>query len=300
MTEVSTHEPVLLKEVLQFLDPRPKQFVIDGTVNGGGHARAILEKIMPGGTLLGVDWDAAMIAKKKPESKTEHYAHGNYAELPAILKKEKLGLADGLLLDLGFSSEQLAQSGRGFSFGGASADEPLKMTYEDSQTPLAELLRMLSEKELADVIYEFGGERRSRAIAKAIVMAGKQKRITTSGELAKIVRDAMPGNYEHGRIDAATRTFQALRIYANDELGNLKKLLGALHEIVKPGGRVAIISFHSLEDRIVKQAFQQGMKEKTLELLTKKPIVPTHEEEMQNPRSRSAKLRAAVVQRTNT
>jgi 16S rRNA (cytosine1402-N4)-methyltransferase len=296
MEDVSKHEPVLLKEVLQFLDPQPKQFVIDGTVDGGGHARAILQKIMPGGTFLGVDWDRAMIAKKKSEHKTEYYAHGNYAELPVILKKEKLGLADGLLIDLGFSSEQLAYSGRGFSFSDATANEPLKMTYDDAQAPLAELLRALSEEELANVIYEFGGERRSRAIAKAIVISGKKHHITTSGELAEIVRKAVPGNYERGRIDAATRTFQALRIYANDELGNLKHLLGELKAIVKPGGRVAIISFHSLEDRIVKQAFQAGAKEGTLELLTKKPITASREEQMKNPRSRSAKLRAAIIQ----
>lgn len=295
MAEISKHQPVLLKEVLQFLDPKPKQFIIDGTVDGGGHARAIMEKIMPGGTFLGVDWDAAMIAKKKPENENEHYAHGNYADVPEILKKQKLELADGLLIDLGFSSEQLSHAGRGFSFKEEAGGEPLKMTYDDSQTPLAQLLRELSEQELADVIYEFGGERRSRAIAKAIVVAGKKHPITTSGELAEVVRGAVPGNYEHGRIDAATRTFQALRIYANDELGNLKRLLERLKEILKPGGRIAIISFHSLEDRIVKQAFQTGAKEGTFELLTKKPIAPSREEEIRNPRSRSAKLRVAIV-----
>jgi len=289
------HEPVLLKEVLQFLNPRPGQFIIDGTVNGGGHARAILQNIMPGGTFLGVDLDAAMIAKKKPEYKGERYAHGNYADIPIILKKEKLDRADGLLVDLGFSSEQLAGAGKGFSFTDAAAGEPLKMTYDDAATPLAELLRELDQEQLANVIYEFGGERRSRAIAKAIVTAGKRKPITTAGELARIVREAVPGNYEHGRIDAATRTFQALRIYANDELGNLKKLLGELGEIVKPGGRVAIITFHSLEDRAVKQAFQEGAKNGTLELLTKKPVAASREEELKNPRARSAKVRAAIV-----
>ncbi len=259
------------------------------------HARAKLNGIMPGGTFLGVDWDAAMIAKKRPEHEHERYAHGNYADIPAILKNERLGLADGLLIDLGFSSEQLAHSGRGFSFGEAAAGEPLKMTYDDSRTPVAELIRGMSERELASVIYEFGGERRSRAIAKRIVDAGKRDPITTSGELARIVRSALPVHYERGRIDPATRTFQALRIYANDELGNLKKLLGELREIVKPGGRIAIITFHSLEDRIVKQAFQNGAKEKMLELLTKKPVSASREEETRNPRSRSAKIRAAAL-----
>ena len=277
------------------LDPKPGDFIVDGTVDGGGHAGAILQEIMPAGTFLGVDWDATMIAKKQPAYMREYYRHGNYAELPEILEQGKFGLADALLVDLGFSSEQITGSGRGFSFGEASAGEPLKMTYDDSQTPLAELLRGLTEEELANVIYEFGGERRSRAIAKAIVLAGKTKRIVTSGELARIVRSAVPGNYEHGRIDPATRTFQALRIYANNELGNLKKLLGELGRIVKPGGRVAIISFHSLEDKIVKEAFRAGAKDGSLELLTKKPVAASHEEEMRNPRSRSAKLRAAVV-----
>ena len=288
------HEPVLLHQVLEYLDPKPNDFIIDGTIDGGGHAAAIREKIMPGGTFLGVDWDRAMIEKYHATSH-EHYVHGNYADLPEILRKEKLPLADGLLLDLGFSSEQLEGSGKGFSFGEGSADEPLRMTYSESETPLAELLRELSEEELANVIYEFGGERMSRRIAKAIVAAGKKKRIATVGELAAAVRSVLPKNYERGRIDPATRTFQALRIYANDELGNVKRVIERLPQIVKPGGRVAIITFHSLEDRIVKHSFQAFAKEKKIEIITKKPIEATREEQSENPRSRSAKLRIAQI-----
>lgn len=271
--------------------------MIDGTVDGGGHAAAIIKKIMPGGNFLGVDWDKKMIeARSAQGGARERYVHGNYADLPAILAKEKLGKADGLLLDLGFSSEQLASAGRGFSFSEASANEPLLMTYDDAQEPVAQLLRELKENELADIIFEFGGERLSRKIAKAIVAREKEHRIVTSGELAEVIRGAVPKEYEVGRIDPATRTFQALRIYANDELGNLKKVLGALREIVKPGRRIAIITFHSLEDRIVKESFQTLAKEEKIEILTKKAVVATAEEEKENPRSRSAKLRAAIIQ----
>jgi 16S rRNA (cytosine1402-N4)-methyltransferase len=310
-----THTPVLLNEVISLLDPHPGDFIIDGTMDGGGHARAIMEKIAPNGTFLGVDLDKAMIVRAKeqfaqtnPQSAIRNrtiFCCGNYDDLPEILKKEKLGLADGLLLDLGFSSEQLAASvrfagasarqGRGFSFGEASADEPLLMTYDESKVPVSLLLRQLPEEKLADIIFEFGGERHSRRIAKAIKERGRQRPIATAGELAGIVRDALPRGYERGRIDPATRTFQALRIYANGELENLSHILENVRMIVKPGGRVVIITFHSLEDRIVKQAFQAMAKEKTGELLAKKPIAASREEIRENPRSRSAKARGIKI-----
>jgi 16S rRNA (cytosine1402-N4)-methyltransferase len=292
------HIPVLLNEVLEQLDPHPGDFMIDGTVDGGGHAAAIIQKIMPGGMFLGVDWDERMIAEheaRRQGGARERYLHGNYAELPDLLKQEKLGKADGLLLDLGFSSEQLAHSGRGFSFEEASADEPLLMTYDDSCVPISEIIRGLREEELARIIFELGGERGSRKIAQAIKLRGRKQPIATSGELAEVVRGALPKNYERGRIDPATRTFQALRIYANDELGNLTRMLEHLPEILKESGRVAIISFHSLEDRIVKQSFQKLQKEGVVEILTKKPIAASRGEALQNPRSRSAKLRAAKM-----
>jgi len=293
------HVPVLLQEVLEMLDPRPGDFIIDGTVDGGGHAAAILARIGPSGTFLGVDLDETMLADcKKRIVPREGVALtvGNYADLPEILDREGLGRADGLLLDLGFSSEQIAHSGRGFSFSEASRSEPLLMTYDDSRVPVRDMLATISEKELANILSEFGGEHYANRIAKAIVLKRKGRgAITTSGELADTVRGAVPRGYEHGRIDPATRTFQALRIVANGELENLKQVLGSLENILKPGGRVAIISFHSLEDRIVKQSFRDMEKQSKMEVLTKKPISASREEIAANPRSRSAKLRAGKM-----
>jgi 16S rRNA (cytosine1402-N4)-methyltransferase len=211
------------------------------------------------------------------------------------MEREHLQKADGLLIDLGFSSEQLEASGRGFSFSEAYKDEPLFMTYDDSRVPLYQILREESEEALANIIFEFGGERMSRRIAKAIKDHGRKDPIKTAGELADVVRSVLPGKYEHGRIDPATRTFQAFRIYANGELENLKKLLANLENILKPGGRVVIISFHSTEDGIVKRAFQSLSKESKITLLTKKPVEGSREEIRENPRSRSAKIRAAQI-----
>jgi 16S rRNA (cytosine1402-N4)-methyltransferase len=308
------HKPVLLEEVLHYLNPCPGYFIIDGTVDGGGHAAAIIPKLMPGGTFLGLDWDEKMLLrceerlgeggsgnmvrsdglteKSREKGKNIILLRGNYAELPEILEKEEFPLADGLLLDLGFSSEQLESSGKGFSF---SKDEPLLMTYDDSRAPVRELLKKIREAELADIIFQFGGERQSRRIAKAIIEKEREGAISTSKELAETIRSAVPRSYERGRIDPATRTFQALRIYANGELDNLSNILESMRMIVKPGGRAAVISFHSLEDRIVKQAFQKMQKENTAEILTKKPVIAMREEVAMNPRARSAKLRAVVL-----
>jgi len=308
---VSVHTPVLLHEVITFLDPKPGDFIIDGTVDGGGHAAAIAEIIGLTGTLLGLDWDERLLEKcsaRFADQENVKLVHGNYAELPEILEKisateNNIEKADGLLIDLGFSSEQLEASGRGFSFGEAARNEPLLMTYDDARTPVWRILREESEESLANIIFEFGDERKSRRIAKAIKDHGRRKPIMTAGELADVVREALTGGidgksrgtYEHGRIDPATRTFQAFRIYANGELENLKTLLKNLGAIVKPGGRVAIISFHSTEDGIVKRAFQSLAKEGTLEIITKKPVEATREEIKENPRSRSAKIRVAEI-----
>jgi len=287
------HIPVLLAEVLHYLDPRPGEFMIDGTFGSGGHSAAILEKILPGGKLLGVDWDKENIARSNLDSqKNVLLAWGNYADLPEILKEEKLTKADGLLLDLGFSSEQLESSGRGFSF---LKDEPLLMTYDDGRKPVRDILKKISEKELAEIIRNYGGERMAGRIAKAIVTRERQRPIATTGELAETVRAALPKHYERGRIDRATRTFQALRIYANGELESLSDILANIRAIIKPGGRAVIISFHSLEDRIVKQAFRALQADAAAEILTKKPVVASAEEIKINPRSRSAKLRAVKM-----
>ena len=310
-----SHTPVLLKEVLDLLDPKPGNFVIDGTVDGGGHARAILSRISPGGTLLGVDWDARMIANSKIQSSNSKVVlvHGNYADLPDILREQKLPKADfvspkgdsippkadfvspkadGLLLDLGFSSEQIDAEGRGMSF---LRDEPLRMTYSDDQDPVSKILRELSERDLTKILREYGEERYAPRIAKAIKESLNKGSVETTGRLAEIIAEAVPRNYERGRIHPATRTFQALRIYANAELENLTKVLQALPGILNMGGRVAILTFHSLEDRIVKHTFRAMEKEGVLEVLTKKPVEASESEMQENPRSRSAKLRAALI-----
>ena len=295
----SVHTPVLLHEVLTLLDPHPGDFIVDGTVDGGGHAAAILDTVGPTGRVLGLDWDERLLERCRARfagRRNIALVHGNYAALPEILRTESDGAAaDGLLIDLGFSSEQLEASGRGFSFGESARSEPLLMTYDDTMRPVWRIIREEREPALADIIYRFGGERMSRRIAKAIKDRGRRAPIMTAGDLADAVRAALPGRYERGRIDPATRTFQALRIYANGELENLETLLANLDVIVRPGGRAAIITFHSLEDGIVKRAFQAMAKTGRAEILTKKPVGASREEIAANPRSRSANVRAIRI-----
>ena len=288
-----SHQPVLLEEVIKVLDPKAGEFFIDATAGRGGHAEKILERVGKNGKILAIDWDEENVVflKKKFESHANALVeHCNYADLPEILKLKGLPGADGILLDLGFSSSQLAESGRGFSF---LKDEPLLMTYDQRRMPVKDLIRKMSGTELTEVIREFGEEKFAKQIARA--MKGTKKPIETTGELAQIVKNAVPRNYERGRLNPATRTFQALRIYANNELGNLEEMFQNLTRILKSGGRAAIISFHSLEDRIVKNYFRRMAKEDQLQIITKKPIRPTLLEIENNPRSRSAKLRAAVI-----
>ncbi|HUC01982.1 MAG TPA: 16S rRNA (cytosine(1402)-N(4))-methyltransferase RsmH [Candidatus Paceibacterota bacterium] len=294
----SVHTPVLLNEVIALLGPTQGDFIIDGTVDGGGHAAAIVERIGPNGKLLGLDWDERLLERTRARFAGRPNVillHGNYADIREILREHDLEKADGLLVDLGFSTEQLEAAGRGFSFADFAKNEPLLMTYDDSMTPVWQILREENEKTLANIIYEFGDERMSRRIAKAIKDHGRREPIMTAGALADVVRQALPGRYEHGRIDPATRTFQAFRIYANGELENLKTLLKDLGDVVKPGGRVAIISFHSAEDGIVKRAFRSLAKESTIAIITKKPLEASRKEIAENPRSRSAKIRAARI-----
>lgn len=288
-----SHTPVLLETILENLNPKHGEFVIDGTVNGGGHAERFVELVGPAGKFLGVDLDEDMLSrtKEKLSGKNIFLVQGNYANIPEILEKENLGKADILLLDLGFSSNQL-EAGRGFAFAGEE-NEPILMTYDKNAEPLWKILQKIKAPELERIIREYGGERMAGRIAKAIKV--NLHKIKGSHDLAKIVSGALPRSYERGRINPATRTFQALRIFANQELENLKKVLTELPKILKPGGRVAIISFHSLEDKIVKDFFREGKKNGKLEILTKKPLVATRKEASENPRSRSAKLRIAKL-----
>lgn len=301
------HVPVLLNKVLEILSPESHKFIIDGTVDGGGHTASILEKMMPsGGKLLAIDWDRETLEKTKkeieakfqiPNSKLKiFWTHDNYANLPAILKDRNLGKADGLLLDLGFSSGQLENSGRGFSF---LKDEPLDMRYnarqEAKNLTAAEIVNSFGEQALADIFWKYGEEKMSRKIAKKIVEMRKRKRILTTFDLVEAVKSAVQRNYEQGRIHPATRVFQALRIYVNGELENLEKILKNLSDILGSHGVAVIISFHSLEDRLVKNRFKEMYKNGIANILTKKPIIPAKEEIIANPRARSAKLRAAEI-----
>jgi len=310
MEQSAPHISVLEHAVLDGLQIRAGGCYIDGTVGAGGHAEGILRAGAPDGRLLGLDADPAALAicreRLAPFGKRVTLVHGNFADLATLAQAHGFVPADGILLDLGLSSMELAAPERGFSFQHAG---PLDMRF-DPHGPVtaADLVNGLSERELADLIYRYGEEPASRAIARAIV-AARPVRSTT--ELAAIVAQAVR---RRGKIHPATRTFQALRIAVNDELHVLEQALTAALQVLKSGGvekggRLAVISFHSLEDRIVKQFFARESKDclcppetlvctcghkATLALVTRKPIVPTADEIMQNPRSRSAKLRIAA------
>ena len=287
---------------MEILKPQKGEFFIDGTFGAGGHSEKILEAIGEKGKLLAFDWDpsAELRVKEKPafakamagEGKNFTFANVNYANTKEFLAENDLLKVDGLLLDLGFSSDQLEDSGKGFSF---KKDEPLVMSYGEGGLTAYEVVNTYSEEKLSEIIKELGEERFPGRIARVIVESRQKEPIKTSLQLARIIRSALPRNYEKGRIDPATRTFQALRMYVNGELKNIKKVLGDLESIVKSGGRVAVISFHSLEDRIVKNIFRDLKKSGKAELLNKKIISASRDEILINPRSRSAKLRGVIL-----
>ncbi|MBX7167852.1 MAG: 16S rRNA (cytosine(1402)-N(4))-methyltransferase RsmH [Pirellulales bacterium] len=279
---------MLLAEVLAGLEPQPGQTIVDGTAGGGGHARALADRVTPTGQVLALDRDpaaiAALLASELPANLKP--VVGSYVDLPEILAAEGLTAVDAILLDLGLSSDQLADPQRGFSF---QTGGPLDMRFDPTQgEPAWRLLSRLSEKTLADLIYAYGEERHSRRIARRIVESRRRDPIDTSEKLATLVRAAVPRGRE--KIDPATRTFQALRIAVNDELRGLDIALRRLPDCLRPGGRLAIISFHSLEDRRVKEAFRNDPR---LEVITKRPDRATDEEATANPRARSARLRVA-------
>jgi 16S rRNA (cytosine1402-N4)-methyltransferase len=294
------HEPVLLKEAIDFLDLKPGKFIIDGTIDGGGHSSEIIKRINPNGILLGIDLDSEILkeAKKRIEKESGGLKvkivlyNGNYADLPEILKNKKMGLADGVFLDLGFSSWHLEESGRGFSF---LKDEPLIMTYKNQGMTARDFLNQAHPKKIYEVIKIYGEEKFSRQITKKIVEFRKKNTIRTTGDLRQIILEAIPKKYQYQKLNPAAKTFQALRIYLNQELENLKTILENLEKILKKDGRVAVISFHSLEDRLVKNYFKKMQSENKLKILTKKPITPSYEEILKNPKSRSAKLRVGII-----
>ena len=287
MSPPPSHVPVLAAEVIRLADPQPGQTWIDCTTGGGGHARLIAERLGTTGRLIGLDQDATMLERARTALGGLPVAliHANFDQLPDVLKNAGIEAVDGVLADLGFASDQMDDRGRGFSFRG---DGPLDMRLDPTAgTTAADLVNRMGEAALADVFFEFGEERHSRRVARRIVERRAMQPFATTADLADIVRRSVPRS---GGIDPATRVFQALRIAVNDELGALDRLLAALPSVLKPGGVAAIISFHSLEDRRVKQAF----KEEIWQVKTKKPVEAGDEEASRNPRSRSAKLRVAI------
>ncbi|HEV3145199.1 MAG TPA: 16S rRNA (cytosine(1402)-N(4))-methyltransferase RsmH [Gemmataceae bacterium] len=284
------HLPVLAAEVVELLAPASGETWVDATVGAGGHTRLLAARVGSTGLVIGLDCDAAMLkpAKERLAGLPVKLAKASFDELDGALRIHGVSAVDGVLADLGICSDQLDDPNRGLSF---QQEGPLDMRLDASQgETAAQLLARLSERELANVIFEFGEERHSRRIAKRIVEARKIEPIRTTSQLADLVRRSVPRAKGHG-IDPATRTFQALRIAVNDELAALDGLLRKLPGVVRPGGRVGIISFHSLEDRRVKQAFRDSA---IWELKTKKPVQTGEEEVRNNPRSRSAKLRVAI------
>jgi 16S rRNA (cytosine1402-N4)-methyltransferase len=306
MEETSPHIPVLLDEVLKELNPHPGQRFIDGTVGAGGHAEALLKATAPDGQILALDADPAAlnIARQRlaPFANRIHLINANFEQLAPIARSYNFLSVHGILLDLGLSSMQLDDAERGFSF---QSEGPLDMRYDPSgPTTAADLVNSLSQSELADLLYRFGEERRSRAIARAIIAA---RPLHTTRELAEVVTRAV-GRRGKAPIHPATRTFQALRIAVNDELETLSRALPEATTLLARGGRLAVISFHSLEDRIVKNFFLQESREcicppeqltctcnhrATLHIITRKPITAKSHEVSINPRARSAKLRVA-------
>ena len=290
---VPRHVSVLPAEVLAALEPAPGQVIVDATTGVGGHARLLAERIVPGGRLIALDQDPAMLdlARLRLAELPVTLIRSGFGRLRRVLDELGLERVDAVLADLGVCSDQLDKTARGLTF---SKPGPLDMRMDpDSGETAADLIRRLPERELADLIYEYGEERHSRRVARRIVEERKRAPIETTEQLADLVRGCVPrsGGPRGKGIDPATRTFQALRIAVNDELGELERLLAVLPRCVRPGGRAAIISFHSLEDRRVKHAFR----ERTLwEALTKKPVQAGEEEERVNPRARSAKMRAAI------
>jgi 16S rRNA (cytosine1402-N4)-methyltransferase len=297
------HVPVLLKEAIDFLAVKRGGTYLDATVGLGGHSYEIAKRLGAPGHLIGFDKDAAALGRAavslQPSAVRQgadelpaldwpsvSLIHASFADVGTRIETASL---DGMMADLGISSLQLGDPARGFSF---QAEGPLDMRMNPMSGETAEqVVNHIDERELADVIYEFGEERRSRRIARAIV---RSRPIRTTTQLVEVVSAAARSmKWKHERIHPATRTFQALRIFVNHELDDLKALLEAAPRVLKPGGRLVVISFHSLEDRIVKDAMREGAKNMHYRLLTKKPLVASEDEIERNPRSRSAKMRAA-------
>ena len=305
------HIPAMLNEVVNYLNCRPGNVYVDGTLGGCGHARAICEKIIPGGTLIGIDQDIDAVSNAetvlKDYSSNIHLFHGNFIRLPEFLEQLEIDSVDGILLDLGLSQHQIENSGRGFSF---RKDEPLDMRMDiQSRQTAQELVNDLSQQELQELFRKYGEERRAKQIVKNIAGIRRREKIRTSKQLAQIIIDSIPAQAaSKQKIHPATRVFMALRIAVNRELERLETFLEHAVDLLNPGGRLCVLSFHSLEDRIVKQRFKDLEKgcicppklpqcvcgqQPQLRILTKKVVRPTEEEIAANPMARSTRLRAA-------
>ena len=293
---VAWHQPVMRAEVLRCLDPRPGLIMVDATVGTGGHSLDLLPRLLPDGRLIAVDQDGEALALAQQRLREFEpnvtLLHGNFRELPTLLTPLGLTHVDGLLLDLGMSSVHVDQPARGFSF---SREGPLDMRMDQTHpTTAAALVNTLSETDLTMLFERFGEERFARRIAARIVTRRRAHPIETTSELARLVTEAVPSVARHGRLHPATRVFQALRIAVNEELDALEACLEHLAGLLNPTGRAVILTFHSLEDRMVKRAFIDGARAGRWTVLTKKPLRPSMTECQQNPRARSAKLRAIV------
>ena len=324
---MTVHKPVLLEETISSLKLKEGDIVVDATLGGGGHSREIINRIGEGGMLIGIDADInaidsflVEITKSKSQSPNKFQVsnpkiqkignvflvNDNFAELENILKEIGIEKVNAILADLGWSSDQVGSIEHGMSF---LTEAELDMRYDrDQKLTAKEIVNKYPQEDLEKILKEYGEEKFARSIARKIVSARKNKAIETTAELAEIIRSAVPEKYKHGKIDPATRTFQALRIETNQELENLRKFIPRAIEALKPGGRLAIITFHSLEDRIVKNIFRENArgcicppdlpqcacgKVPKIRLANRKPIAPTPGEVVGNPRARSAKLRVA-------
>jgi 16S rRNA (cytosine1402-N4)-methyltransferase len=307
---MTLHVPVLKDEVIKLLNIKSGDIVVDATLGGGGHSEPILEKIGESGKLVAIDLDIDAVERFKFKVQSSKFkvdenlflVNDSFANLENILKKLKIGKVNAVLADLGWSSDQL--SGRGMSF---AKDEPLDMRLDREQELTAEkVVNEYDQNVLEKILKEYGEEKFAKNIARKIIEQRKNKSIETTGELSELIRGAIPARYQHGKINPATRTFQAIRIEVNKELGNLEKFIPEAIAVLKQKGRLAVISFHSLEDRIVKNIFRQNAggcicpsnfpecrcgKSPAVKIITKKPTIPGEEESKNNPRSRSAKLR---------
>lgn len=293
-TPAAWHQPAMVASVLRWLSPAPGAVIVDGTAGTGGHSVAIVPRLLPNGRLIAIDRDrdALAVAAKRLTEFSPHVTclPGNYRHLPQLLESLQIPRINGLLLDLGMSSPQVDRAERGFSF---LKEGPLDMRMDpDHDVTAGTLVNRLSASELAGILQTLGEERFAKRITERLVSARGAGPITTTTALAQLVVAAYPPRARHGRLHPATRTFQALRMAVNDELGALEELLGRLSTLLAPGGRVAILTYHSLEDRLVKHAFLRAARDGWGTVLTKKPERPTAEDVARNPRVRSAKLRA--------